>query len=157
MSTVVWVVDDDDSVRGAVEAIVKELGYEARSFAKGEEALEACKTDLPDVVITDVRMPGMSGIDLTTALLEIDPQIIVMILTGFPSIPAAVEAVRAGATDFLSKPCRMDEIRLRISRAVANRDLRVRLDKTRSLTWALIGSFPFWFVLGILLAHLLAR
>ncbi|MFH0954329.1 MAG: response regulator [Verrucomicrobiota bacterium] len=157
MSTTAWIVDDDDSVRGVVGAMIKELGYEVRGFAKAEDALEACRAESPDVVITDVRMPGMSGMDLTRAILEIDPNIIVMILTGFPSIPDAVEAVRAGATDFLSKPCRIEEIRIRISRAVENRDLRRRLRKNRALTWALIWSLPVWFILGILLAYILSR
>lgn len=157
MPTTVWVVDDDESVRTVVEAMIRELGYEAKGFGKAEDALAACKTESPDVVITDVRMPGMSGMDLTRALLEVDPTVIVMILTGYPSIPDAVEAVRAGATDFLSKPCRIEEIRIRINRAVENRELRLRLEKTRSLTWALIGSIPVWFILGILLFYLLLR
>lgn len=157
MATTVWIVDDDDAVRGVLEAMVKELGYQVRAFSQAEDALTAHQTEHPNVVITDVRMPGMSGMDLTRSLMETDPDVIVMVLTGFPSIPDAVEAIRAGACDFLSKPCRIEEIRVRLERALQNRDLQGRLRRTRTITWALIASLPVWFILGILLAGYLER
>lgn len=155
MATSVWVVDDDDSVRGVLEAMLKELGYTVTTYDKAEEALNAYRAAPPDVVVTDVRMPGMSGLDLTRAMLEADSRCIVMILTGFPSIPDAVEAIRAGATDFLSKPVRMEELRVRMERALESRVLQGRLSKTRVLAWSLILSLPLWFVLGVVLARML--
>lgn len=155
MAATVWVVDDDHSVRGVLEAMVKELGYNVHVYEKAEEALAAFDKGSPDVVITDVRMPGMSGLDLTRAILERDAGVIVMILTGYPSIPDAVEAIRAGAKDFLSKPCRIEELRVRLDSALENQRLGTRLKKARVLAWALIVSLPLWFVLGILLARLL--
>ncbi len=155
MATTVWVVDDDDAVRGALQSTVKELGYEVRAFSKAEEALAQFRAGRPDVVITDVRMPGMNGLDLTRALQEVDPNVVVLILTAYPSIPDAVESIHAGAADFLAKPFRVEEIRLRLERALENRRLLGRLHKTRTLTWCLIASLPVWFVLGILLAWLL--
>lgn len=153
MRAKVWVVDDDDAVRGILEAMLKELGYEVVTYANPEAALAAYRSNAPDVVITDVRMPGMSGLELTRAMLELNSGCIIMILTGFPSIPDAVEAIRAGAVDFLSKPVRMEELRVRVERALENRALESRLNKTRMVAWALILSLPFWFVLGILLAR----
>lgn len=155
MATTVWVVDDDNSVRGVLEAMIKELGYPVRAFDKAEDALGAFEKEAPDVVITDVRMPGMSGLDLTRTLLDIDPAVIVMILTGFPSIPDAVEAIRAGAKDFLSKPLRIEELRVRLDRALENRRLEARFKKARTVAWCLIASLPIWFILGILLARFL--
>ncbi len=157
MAAMVWVVDDDESVRGVLGAMIRELGYEVQAFEQAEPALKAFHPGAADVVITDVRMPGMSGMELTRALLELDPEAIVMVLTGFPSIPDAVEAVRAGASDFLSKPCRIEEIRIRIARALENRSMHDRLKRTRLITWALLASLPFWFILGILLAIALLR
>jgi len=153
MATSVWVVDDDDAVRGVLEAMLKELGYDVESFDRAETALDKYRQSPPDVVITDVRMPGMSGLELTRSMLDIDSHTIVMILTGFPSIPDAVESIRAGATDFLSKPVRMEEIRMRLDRALENRMLQGRLNKTRVVAWSLILSLPFWFILGIILAR----
>lgn len=155
MGTTVWVVDDEDAVRGVLEAMMRELGYAVRAFEKAQDVLDAMATESPDVVITDVRMPGMNGLELTRAMLDKDPGIIVMILTGFPSIPDAVETIRAGAVDFLSKPCRIEEIRIRLERALENRRLQGRLKKARMVAWALILSLPIWFVLGILLARIL--
>jgi len=153
MATSVWVVDDDDAVRGVLEAMLKELGYEVEAFDRAEEALNKYRQSPPDVVITDVRMPGMSGLELTRSMLDINSRTIVMILTGFPSIPDAVESIRAGATDFLSKPVRMEEIRMRLDRALENHMLQGRLNKTRVVAWSLILSLPFWFILGIILAR----
>ena len=153
MSSRVWVVDDDDSVREVLTAMLGELGHEPRAFADAHEALAAYTPGVADVLITDLRMPKMSGLELTRALLVKDPEAVVMVLTGYPSIPDAVEAVKSGATDFLSKPCRMEEIRIRIERAIESRELQDQLKKTRSLTWVLIGSLPLWFVLGMVLAR----
>ncbi|MFH0909338.1 MAG: response regulator [bacterium] len=153
MASRVWVVDDDDSVREVLTAMLSELGYEAKGYADPHEALTAYVAGCADVVITDLRMPKMSGLELTRALLLKDPEAIVMVLTGYPSIPDAVEAVKSGAMDFLSKPCRMEEIRIRMERALESRELQDRLKKTRSLTWVLIGSLPLWFVLGMVLAR----
>jgi DNA-binding NtrC family response regulator len=153
MASRVWVVDDDDSVREVLTAMLTELGHEARNFADPHEALTAYAPGATDIVITDLRMPKMSGLELTRALLVKDPEAVVLVLTGYPSIPDAVEAVKSGATDFLSKPCRMEEIRIRIERALESRELQAQLKKTRSLTWVLIGSLPLWFVLGMVLAR----
>ena len=157
MATTIWVVDDEDAVRDALESMIKELGYQVRTFGTAEEVLSVYKQTPtpPDVVITDVRMPGMSGMDLTRAILDIDPNAIVIILTAYPSIPTAVESIRGGAADFLSKPCRIEEMRIRLEHALESRDLQGRLRKTRMVAWALIASLPIWFILGILLARLL--
>ncbi|MBN1268398.1 MAG: response regulator [Kiritimatiellae bacterium] len=155
MAATVWVIDDEESVRDVVGAMLKELGYQVRAFDSGDEALKEYENSPADVVITDVRMPGMSGMDVTRSLLEKDPDAIVMILTGFPSIPDAVEAIKTGASDFLSKPCRIEEIRVRIERALENRDVLNRLKKARLVAWVLIITLPVWFILGILLARLL--
>ena len=155
MAATVWVVDDDDTVRSVLGAMLKELGYEVQLFDKAEEVINSYAMRSPDVIVTDVRMPGMSGMELTRAILEKDPFAIIMILTGFPSIPDAVEAIRVGAIDFLSKPCRIEEIRIRIERALENKHLQSRLKKTRLITWSLMASLPLWFILGIILARIL--
>jgi len=152
MSTV-WVVDDEESVCGVLEAMLRELGYDVQIFKSGQDVLEAYGKHPPNVVITDMRMPRMNGMEVTRALLEIDRDAIVMLLTGYPSIADAVEAIKMGATDFLSKPCRLEEIRVRVERAIEGRDTQVKLRKSRKLLWALIISLPFWCILGMILAR----
>ena len=155
MAAKVWIIDDDESVRDVLTAIVSEIGYDARSFRDPKQALESFQPGCADVVITDLRMPGMNGLELIRAMIKKDPMVLIMVLTGFPTITDAVDAIRSGAVDFLSKPCRIEEIRIRIERALQGRMLRDRLNKNRFLTWILIGSMPLWFVLGLLLGHFL--
>ena len=100
-------------------------------------------------------MPGMSGIELTKAILQVDSHALVMILTGFPSIPDAVEAIRIGAIDFISKPCSIGELHLRIERALDTRRIEARLKKTRIAAWALVETLPLWIILGMLLDRLI--
>lgn len=153
MAATVWVVDDDESVLEVLGGMIQELGYKSRLFTQGRQALDAYQRGKADILIVDVRMPDMSGLDLTRALLKKDPYAVVVILTGFPSISDAVEAIRTGAMDYLTKPFRMEEIRVRIERALESRELQDRLRKNRLLTWVLIGSLPLWFILGIILVR----
>ena len=147
----IWVVDDEEPVREVLGAMLQQLGYETRLFPDAAALLNAFHPGQVDLVLTDVRMPGMDGLALTRILREKDPKLAVVILTGFPSVDDAVEAIRLGATDYLTKPFRMEEIRLRLLRALETRDLLQQVRRGRMLTWLLIGSMPFWFVLGLLL------
>lgn len=155
MAATVWVVDDDPTILDVLGAMLKQLGYQVELFDHGKTVLERYEANPPDLVVADLRMPGMGGLDLTRALLEKDPQAIIMILTGYPSIPDAVEAIRLGAADFISKPCTLGEIHVRIERAMANRRLERRLKRTRQVMWALVESLPVWIILGMVLARLL--
>ncbi len=147
----IWVVDDEEPVREVLGAMLQQLGYETRLFPDAAALLNVFHPGPADLVLTDVRMPGMDGLALTRILREKDPKLAVVILTGFPSVDDAVEAIRLGATDYLTKPFRMEEIRLRLLRALETRDLLQQVRRGRMLTWLLIGSMPFWFVLGLLL------
>jgi DNA-binding NtrC family response regulator len=157
MAKTIWVVDDEQAVRDTLESMIKQLGHEVRSFSTGENALSAFQQSEvpPDVIITDVRLPGMRGMDLTRAILDIDPETIMIMLTAYPSIEDAVESIRAGAADFLSKPCRLEELRVRLEHVLECRDLQARLGKVKMLVWGLIVSLPIWFSLGVLLARIL--
>lgn len=155
MAATVWVVDDDQSALDVLGAMLKQLGYQVELFEKGETVLDRYADRPPDLVLADLRMPGMSGLELTRAIVEKDPQAIIMILTGYPSIPDAVEAIRIGAADFISKPSTIGEIHVRIERALANRRLERRLKRTRQLLWLLVESLPAWIILGMVLARLL--
>lgn len=155
MPATVWVVDDEFEVRDVLGAMLTQLGYHVRLFENGESAVQSYGGEKPDVVVTDLRMPGMSGIELTSALLRKDPQAVVMILTGFPSVPDAVEAVRQGAVDFISKPCSIGELNIRIERALNVRRLEDRLKRTRQVAWALVETLPLWIILGMLLHRFL--
>lgn len=153
----VWVIDDESATLNVLSAMLQELGHEPRVFNQAREALAAYKPGSADVVMTDIRMPGLDGLEFTRALKEKDPRATIIILTGFPSVEDAVEAIKMGAADYMTKPFRLEEIRLRLLRVLEARDLADRFRRNRVLTWLLIGSLPVWFILGILLAFLVAR
>jgi two-component system response regulator RegA len=106
----VLVVDDDDVFRTRLGRAFADRGFEVRTAETAERALVLAQQDSPELAVVDLRMPGASGIDLVRGLCAIDPATVVVMLTGYGSIATAVEAIRAGAVHYLSKPVDIDEI-----------------------------------------------
>ena len=105
----VWVVDDDQSVRWVLDKALRQAGMEARSFERAEHVLEALENALPDVLITDIRMPGMSGIALLERLHHASPQLPIIVITAHSDLENAVAAYQGGAFEYLPKPFDIDE------------------------------------------------
>jgi len=105
----VWVVDDDQSVRWVLEKALKQADMETRSFERAEHLLEALNEGSPDVLITDVRMPGMSGIALLERLRGLYPDLPVIVITAHSDLENAVAAYKGGAFEYLPKPFDIDE------------------------------------------------
>ncbi|HKG33807.1 MAG TPA: sigma 54-interacting transcriptional regulator, partial [Gemmatimonadales bacterium] len=127
----VLIVDDERTLARAVKAFLGEAGYEAEVAGDGERALALVQTLRPDVVFTDVRLPGMSGIDLLRRIREFDPAIPVIIMTAYGTIEGAVEAVKLGAFDYMKKPVDLEELKLLADRARENAMLRQELSYYR--------------------------
>jgi DNA-binding NtrC family response regulator len=155
MGSLIWVVDDDESIRDLLGLMLKDLGYGVEQFSRGQDMLSRLESHSPDLFIVDVRMPEMSGMDLTRAITEKDPQAIVIILTGYPSIEDAVEAIQIGASDYLSKPFNKAQIQVRVERLLGKRHLQTRLKRTRLATRTLVETLPIWIILGMLAARYL--
>ena len=142
------VVDDDVAMRQMLASLFREHGYEVRDSASADEALkEAAKFDF-DAILSDIRMPGKSGIEMVGALRRMRPETPVVLMTAFGSIDSAVEAMRAGAFDYITKPFEPEAALLTLERAVErraleeeNRRLRRAVDQTSSLG-DLIGESP---------------
>ncbi|MDX2315994.1 MAG: response regulator transcription factor [Gammaproteobacteria bacterium] len=100
----VFVVDDDRAVRESLALLVQSVGLEVETFAGAGEFLDAYRPDRLGCLITDIRMPGMSGLELQERLTEDGYHIPVIVLTGFGDVPAAVRALKGGAVDFVEKP-----------------------------------------------------
>ena len=105
----VWVVDDDQSVRWVLEKALKQAAMETRSFERAEHVLEALDGSAPDVLITDVRMPGMSGIALLERLRSTNPELPIIVITAHSDLENAVAAYKGGAFEYLPKPFDIDE------------------------------------------------
>ncbi|HUI61058.1 MAG TPA: response regulator [Steroidobacteraceae bacterium] len=135
---VVFVVDDDDAVRSSLRLLLKSVGLAASTLPTAQEFLAAYNPHQPGCLILDVRMPGMSGIELQQQLNLRGAMIPVIFITGHGDVPMAVEAMRHGAFDFLQKPFRDQDLLDRIQRALArdstNRaELRERTELHRRL------------------------
>ena len=105
----VWIVDDDQSVRWVLEKALKQADMETRSFERAEHLLEAIDSGSPDVLITDVRMPGMSGIVLLERLRSTRPELPIIVITAHSDLENAVAAYKGGAFEYLPKPFDIDE------------------------------------------------
>src|SRR5208282_4913537 len=127
----VLVVDDDHDMVSALHDILRQAGYRALSANSGHEALAMVKRETPDVLISDLRMAGMSGHGLQAELKRIAPDLPVIIITAFGSIQTAVESMKLGAFDYITKPFSNGELLLIVSRALENRDLRDEVKRLR--------------------------
>ncbi len=117
----VLVVDDDSSLREFLEIFLAKEGYKVASAASGEEAVKEVKKGGYSLVITDVRMPGMDGVELLKGIKAIDPGLPVVLITAFASLDAAVVAMKEGAWDYLTKPFRIEELRDVVENAISSR------------------------------------
>jgi two-component system response regulator PilR (NtrC family)/two-component system response regulator HydG len=144
----VLVVDDDAAMREMVVSLLDDQGIQARSAASAAEAMERLADFDCDVVLSDIRMPGRTGIELLGEIRELRPDTPVVLMTAFGSIDSAVEAMHAGAFDYVTKPFQRDALMLRLERAFErraleeeNRRLRRAVDQTSSMG-ELIGQSP---------------
>ena len=129
-NTSVYVVDDDDAVRNSLRLLLKSVGIPAVAFGSARDFLAAYDPDVPGCLVLDVRMPGMSGLELQEELNRLGAIIPVIFITGHGDIPMAVEAMQHGAFDFLQKPFRDQDLIDRVQRAlVADSTNRKALDE----------------------------
>jgi DNA-binding NtrC family response regulator len=128
----VLVVDDERSILLLLEEALTQWGYQVTCAGTVAEALEALRTALYDAAITDIRMPDMSGLDLLREIKKHDESIEVVIMTGYPTIASAVEALKEGAYDYLSKPLILAELRHLMQRLMERRFLRGEVHSLRA-------------------------
>jgi two-component system response regulator HydG len=142
------VADDEASARSGLATLLRDEGFEVVLAEDGTTALARVEESAPDVLLTDLRMPGMDGIELLRKAREIDPDLIVVLMTAFADVETAVRAMQEGAEHYLTKPLQIDELVLVLQRALERRtikheatELRARL-KARLRFDAIIGSSP---------------
>ena len=126
----VFVVDDDQAVRDSLALLVQSVGLDVETYASAGEFLDAFEADRPGCLVTDIRMPGMSGLELQEKLTEDGALIPVIVLTGHGDVPAAVRALKGGAVDFVEKPFNPQALLDLVQQAIA-RDADIRAQAAR--------------------------
>ena len=119
----ILVVDDEQSLREVLSIMLKRAGYAVTSVSDGEEAIEQLQKEIFDLVITDLRMPKVDGMEVLRAVKSASPETVVLIITAFATADSAVEAMKRGAYDYLTKPFQVDEVQLIIRNALEKRRL----------------------------------
>ena len=148
----ILVVDDDRGLADNLVEYLSQLGYNATAAYGGREALSRFEEGDFQLVITDLMMPEFDGMELLEAVMKLDSRAIVMVLTGYGTIESAVQAIKNGAYDFITKPIKLEELEVIVNRALERHSTRRQLGIFRGLTLALIVSIPLWLILGIILA-----
>jgi two-component system response regulator AtoC len=128
----VLVVDDELDTRSLVEDALRKRGFEVEGVASADECLQRLQARSFDVVVTDVIMAGMTGIELCATLREQHPEVLSIVVTGFGALDTAIEAMRAGAYDFIVKPVRIDALIIAASRAMEHLSLQREVKRLRS-------------------------
>ncbi len=123
----ILVVDDKDQMRDVLRKFLAAEGYLVETAADGKDALRKFSENKFELVLSDIKMPAMDGSELLTEILKINPQAIVILMTAFGSIEAAVAAIKLGAADYVSKPFQMEDVLFRISRALKEKHLEKRV------------------------------
>ncbi|HYC78259.1 MAG TPA: sigma-54 dependent transcriptional regulator [Planctomycetota bacterium] len=127
----ILVADDESNARSALAELLREEGYGVETAADGFKALGKFDDFSPDLVLTDLRMPGLDGIELLRAVRKRDPEVAVVVMTAHGAVDTAVAAMREGAADYLSKPLNFDELTLVVERALERRRLRAEAGQLR--------------------------
>lgn len=135
----IYIVDDDEAVRDSLRWLLEANGYRVKCFSGGEQFLEAYNPEQVGVLIADVRMPGMSGLELQEALIEREAPLPIVFITGHGDVPMAVSTMKKGAIDFLEKPFNETDLRTIVARMLDDAVQRIsqaQLQKTQEAVLA---------------------
>jgi FixJ family two-component response regulator len=118
--SIVFVIDDEKLIRDGLQSLIKSVGLRVETFASAQDFLAAKRPDAPSCLVLDVRMPGLSGLDLQLKLIESNIQIPIIFITGHGDIPMSVRAMKEGAHEFLTKPVRGQDLLDAVQKAIAS-------------------------------------
>ena len=127
MNQTILLVDDEEDIRYALDLFLSHMGYKVLKAENGEEALNLFKVFTPPIILTDIKMPGMDGIDLLRKIKQESPDTEIIMLTGHGDMDLAIDSIRNDATDFLLKPINDDALEIALKRAHDRISMRQKL------------------------------
>jgi DNA-binding NtrC family response regulator len=152
----VLVVDDEQDVLHTLESMLQQLNFNPIIANTGDKAMEIIEHNNIDVILSDIYMPETDGFELLRNVRSFDKEIVFLMITGKPTIETAVQSIREGAYDYITKPFDMEDLRIKINRCIEKKRLSHNLKWSKGVIWALIISIPIWLLLGIIFASILS-
>ena len=152
----VLVVDDEQDVLHTLESMLQELNFNPIIANTGDKAMDIIEHNNIDVVLSDIYMPETDGFELLRNVRSFNKEIVFLMITGKPTIETAVQSIREGAYDYITKPFDMEDLRIKINRCIEKKRLSHNLKWSKGVIWALIISIPIWLLLGIIFASILS-
>lgn len=149
----VLIVDDDESFATALGRIVKELGHTSEWAVDGQDGLMKFQDGDFDVVIADLKMPRMNGVEFIREVKRMSKDVVVMVITGYADLNSAVETLTLGAYDYIEKPVEVEKFRAALERGLERRRLVAQLNFSKGMIWMIVISIPLWMILGIILSY----
>ena len=150
----ILIVDDDEAIRELLKEFFQGLGYEISTAVNGSEALAVISQYDLDCIISDYVMPDMNGLELLERLRKQGKEVPFLMITGYPTIEIAVEVMKRGAYDYITKPHQLEDVRIKVERALHTKGLEKSLKKLSGIAWAILISIPIWLILGIILGKI---
>ncbi|MCK5076471.1 MAG: sigma-54-dependent Fis family transcriptional regulator [Calditrichia bacterium] len=147
----VMVVDDESHVQEVLKDFLEQLGYTVTLADDGDDALSKFEPGKFDLIVSDLLMPKVDGLELLKRIKQQEKDVVFLMITGYPSIETAVDAIKKGAYDYITKPFNMEDVRFRIEKAFEKKQMKESLKTMNGLVWALVISIPIWLILGIIL------
>ena len=144
------VVDDEEPIRQMFRDYFTTLGYQVATAQSGRDALTQLVPGGFDCILCDLMMPEMDGMELLQELRTQDKTTPFLMMTGYPSLETAIDAIKRGAYDYITKPVNLDDVYFKIKRAIHTKNVEKSLKKANGFLWALVISVPFWLILGII-------
>lgn len=147
----ILIVDDEESIRTTLGDYFTGIGYDVVTAQNGEDALKKFSPGAFDGIISDLLMPEIDGLELLRRIKIMDGDVFFLMITGYPMIDSAVNAMREGAYDYITKPFHMEDIQMKVERAISARKTEASLKKVRGFFLTFIVLIPVLIGLGILL------
>jgi two-component system nitrogen regulation response regulator NtrX len=145
MKHTILVIDDEKDIRTSLTGILEDDGYHVMTAASGAEGIESTQQELPDLILLDIWMPGMDGLETLGKLKNLFPQVTVIMISGHGTIETAVRATKLGAFDFIEKPLSLEKVLISVSNALQLQDLKAEnaeLKRSAANEYELIGNTP---------------